>query len=338
MVFNSRQAGAEGRLRSASPYLLIFELALVVLGCGPDESTATGPAATTGSPDAGGMPVGDGGTWSCGAPVPAVDLCTALPTGTIAGCGGQQNGAPPQTGYLDIAMPDGSHIYSCATSWSDGGDGGYFFPAPESFMSDPQSCCGGGQTPVATPMLPPIALGTLGAPHGPRDIKPQESAAPGAGAIRSNPFAVVVRDQAGADAYATALASWQAWAGDGNPHMGADGQVAYYFSADLLVNYVIVEMSDGQPVLVIAPEVSLTDDGMTPLGHPTVGACAAGGGAPLVLMAGEIWGTTLTNHSGRFNHDPSVTQEALDNAVKLFNCLGIAITSATYYSPKPVTQ
>jgi hypothetical protein len=84
--------------------------------------------------------------------------------------------------------------------------------------------------------------------------------------------------------------------------------------------------------------VSLSDDGMTPLGHPTLGACAAGGGAPLVLMAGEVWGTTITNHSGRFNHDPAVTQEALDNAAKLFNCFGIAIARTTYYPPKPLTE
>ena len=233
-------------------------------------------------------------------------------------------------------MPDGTHIYSCATSWSDGGDGGYAFAAPDTFMSDAQSCCGGPPTPVPTPMLPPIALGTLGAPHGPRDIKPQESMEPGAGPIRSNPFAVVVRDPAGAETYATALASWQAWAGDGNPHTATDGEDAYYFSADLLVNYVILETPDAQPVLVIAPEVSLTADGTTPLGHPTLGACQAGGGAPLVLMAGEVWGATLTNHSGRFNHDPSVTQEALDDAAKLFNCLGISITRTTYYPPKPL--
>ena len=100
------------------------------------------------------------------------------------------------------------------------------------------------------------------------------------------------------------------------------------------MNFAIQQMPDGQPVLVIAPEVSLTADGETPFGHPTVGACAAGGGAPLVLMAGEVWGATITNHSGRFNHHPAVTQDALDNAVKLFNCFGISITRTTYYPPK----
>jgi hypothetical protein len=318
---------------------VLVGLVLAGPGCGPEASSETGPAATAGTPDAGqpsGEDGGRGSAWTCGTPAPAGDLCAAVPTGTLTGCGEGANGEQPQTGYLDIAMPDGSHIYSCATSWSDGGDGGYFFSAPDSFMSDPQSCCGGEPTPVATPMLPPIALGTLGAPHGPRDIKPQESMEPGSGPIRSNPFAVVVRDQGGADAYAAALANWQAWSGDGAPHGGADGQGAYYFSAELLVNYVILESSDGAPVLVVSPEVSLTDDGMTPLGHPTLGACATGGGAPLVLMAGEVWGTTITNHSGRFNHDPAVTQEALDNAAKLFNCFGIGIDRTTYYTPKPV--
>jgi hypothetical protein len=54
-----------------------------------------------------------------------------------------------------------------------------------------------------------------------------------------------------------------------------------------------------------------------------------------VLIAGEVWGTTLNNHSGRFGHDPSVTPEALAHAAALFNCFGIPISSTTYYLPKP---
>jgi hypothetical protein len=42
----------------------------------------------------------------------------------------------------------------------------------------------------------------------------------------------------------------------------------------------------------------------------------------------------LSNHSGRFNRDPSVTQEALDSAAALFNCLGIPIDRTTYEPPK----
>ncbi len=317
--------------------LVLAGVSFAWLGCGAGMSNETDTGATAVPPDAGSTSITDGSTsgddggtstWTCGAEAPTADLCAALPTGRVAGCA---NGDPSQNGYLDITMPDGSHVYTCATAWSDEA-GGYWFDAPDAFMSDPQSCCGAAPTPIAIPDLPPVALGTLGARHGPREIKPQESAESGAGLIRSNPFAVVVRDQAGANLFATAVADWQAWAGDGNPHASSDG-TGYYFAAEFPINYAIFETPDGQPVLVIAPEVSLTADGKTPLGHPTLGACAQGGGAPLVLMAGEVWGTTITNHSGRFNHHPAVTQDALDNAVKLFNCFGIAITRTTYYPP-----
>jgi hypothetical protein len=42
----------------------------------------------------------------------------------------------------------------------------------------------------------------------------------------------------------------------------------------------------------------------------------------------------LTNHSGRFGYDTSVTPAALDDAASLFNCLGISITATMYYPPK----
>jgi len=343
MAFRRQQEGTAGAAvrPGARVVLVLVGLSLAGLGCGADRSHEADVAATTVSPDAGSTSTIDGstsiddagtGTWTCGAAAPAADLCTALPTGRVARCADLPNGELAQNGYLDVTMPDGSHVYTCATA---GGDepGGYWFDAPDTFMSDPQSCCGAAPTPIAIPDLPPVAVGTMGALHGPREIKPQESADSGAGLMRTNPFAVIVRDQAGADLFATALASWRAWAGDGNPHAGSDGTGAYYFAAEFPINFAILETPYGQPVLVIAPEVSLTADGETPFGHPTVGACAAGGGAPLVLMAGEVWGTTITNHSGRFNHHPAVTLEALDNAVKLFNCFGIAITRTTYYPP-----
>jgi hypothetical protein len=157
----------------------------------------------------------------------------------------------------------------------------------------------------------------------------------GAGPIRQNPFAIVVRDSAGGAAVAAAVATWLGWSGDGNAHPGPDGSGAYYFSKPILVNYTILEDAGGAPIVVIGPEVSLTSDGKSPLGHPTLGGCTAGGGAPLVLMAGELAGTNLTNHSGRFGHDASVTPDALANAAALFNCLGIQVTGTTYYPPKP---
>jgi hypothetical protein len=343
MAFKRQDAGTAGAtLRpGARAAFLLAGVSLAWLGCGAGISNETDTAATAVPPDAGSTSSTDGatsgddgetGTWTCGAAAPTTDLCAALPRGSVAGCADLPNGEPSQSGYLDITMPDGSHVYTCATAWSDEA-GGYWFDAPDAFMADPQSCCGAAPTPIAIWDPPPFELGTLGALHGPREIKPQESAGSGAGLIRTNPFAVIVRDQAAANLFATAFADWQAWAGDGNAHAGSDGTGAYYFAAEFPVNFAIVETPDGQPVLIIAPEVSLTPDGMTPLGHPTLGACADNGGAPLVLMAGEVWGTTITNHSGRFNHHPAVTQEALENAVKLFNCFGIAITRTTYYPP-----
>jgi hypothetical protein len=309
-------------------------VSLAAFGCGGGTSTPDDAAAIDHSPDGGAPPAGGGAPWTCGAPAPPADLCQLLPTGAIHSCGHTANGDPSQTGYLEIALPDGSRIYKCATSWSPDPSTGYTLAAPETLMSDAQSCCGGPPTPVAPPALPAVAVGPLGALHGPDEIKPQETTAPGNGAIHTNPFAVAVRDQAGGMMAAAARASWQAWAGDGAPHAAPDGSGAYYFPIAARVNYAILETPDGQPVVVLAPEISLTDDDETPFGHPTVGACLAGGGAPLVLMAGEIWGTTLTNHSGRFNHDPSVTRDAVDAAAELFNCLGIPIERTTYYPPK----
>jgi len=317
---------------NATSRRLLLAVSFVAIGCGG--GTSSDAAAVEDSPDGGAAPSAGGTPWTCGAPAPPADLCQALPAGTIHSCGRDAYGGPSQTGYLEIALPDGSALYSCATSWSADASTGYTFAAPDALMSDPQSCCGGPPTPVERPTLPAVAVGPLGALHGPDEIKPQETEAPGAGAIHTNPFAVVVRDQAGGAAAADARASWQAWAGDGTPHAGPDGAGAYYFPVAARVNYVILETPDGWPVVVLAPEISLTDDDQTPFGHPTVGACAAGGGSPFVLMAGEVWGTTLSNHSGRFNRDPSVTQEALDSAAALFNCLGIPIDRTTYEPPK----
>lgn len=273
-------------------------------------------------------------SWSCDMPAPAVDLCSALPTGNVVACTPNESGPPSQQGYLAIDLRDGSRVYTCATSWTDDPrGGGYWFDVPDGFMSDPQSCCGGAPTPVSAPPMAATALGGLTALHGPREIKPQESANPGAGPLRRNPFAVVVRDRSGAAAYSAALANWQAWSTDGNPHPGDDGTGEYYF-VGLGVNFVLVETPDGHPTLVIGPEVSTTPDGKSPLGHPTLGACAGGGGAPLALWGGEIMGTTIDNHSGRFDHDPAATADGLAEVAKLFNCYGIVVTDTTYYPPK----
>jgi hypothetical protein len=306
----------------------VLLLLLAGSGCGG------GPAPA--DPD-GGMPgLGpDATAASCPAAEPAADLCTSVPAGTVVPCSRDAEEQPSQTGYLDITLPDGQHVYTCATSWTEGGQGGgYWFDAPDGFMSDPQSCCGGAPTPVASPTASASGLPALGALHGPQEIKPQESAEPGAGPLRHNPFAVTVRDRDGATAFASALANWQAWSTDGQAHPGPDGSGDYYF-VGLGVNYVVTASADGQPVLVIGPEVSTTSDGKAPLGHPTLGACATGGGAPLALLAGEVWGATINNRSGRFNHGSADTMEALAQVANLFNCFGISITGTTYYPPKP---
>lgn len=130
------------------------------------------------------------------------------------------------------------------------------------------------------------------------------------------------------------MSTWLSWAGDGTPHPAPDGTGAYYFASNFPTNYVVLETSEGFPVIVIGPEVSLTADGTTPIGHPTLGVCSAGGGAVLAMIGGEIHGTTLNNHSGRYDYGPWVTAQALDSAAQLFNCMGIQITDTKYYPPK----
>ena len=300
---------------------------MVCSGCGGSTSEATDGGSSSDANTA-------QAAWACDMPAPAVDLCSALPTGNIVACSRDDNGTPSPSGYLDVTLPDGSHVYSCATTWTDNTQGGgYWFNAPDAFMSDPQSCCGGAPTPVENPPRAAMAIGEMIALHGPQEVKPQESAAPGSGPLRHNPFAVVVRDRDGAAAFAAALANWQAWSMDGNPHPGDDGTGEYYF-VGLGVNFVLLETPDGHPTLVIGPEVSTTPDGKSPLGHPTLGACATGGGAPLALMGGEIVGTSIDNHSGRFNHDHMFTPDTLAEVATLFNCYGITITDTMYSAPK----
>jgi hypothetical protein len=305
---------------------LVAGIVLVGFGCGGDNGM---PASAVGSntPDAGAT-----GGGMCPAAAPIADLCSAVAQGTLTPCGRDADGQPTQNGYLEIQNPDGSKTYTCATSWGE--STGYYFDQPDQFMSDPRSCCGGDATPVAAPTAPQPSVGTIGALHAPRDLKPQESADPGSGLLRTDPFAIVIQGASDAATFQAAQSTWNSWAGDEQGHPAPDGTGAYYFPEALLLNYAILATRDGPPVIVIGPEVSTTSDEKSPLGHPTLGACAAGGGAPLVLMAGEFYGTTINNHSGRFGYDPSETQEALNNAQALFSCLGVPIASTIYYPPK----
>jgi hypothetical protein len=52
------------------------------------------------------------------------------------------------------------------------------------------------------------------------------------------------------------------------------------------------------------------------------------------MIAGEIQGTTLNNHTGRYDYGPWITPQALDSTAQLFNCMRIPITDTTYYPPK----
>lgn len=273
------------------------------------------------------------GPATCNLPAPSADVCSAVPTGKVIPCS-QDGGQPSQTGYLEIDNPGGAPVYVCATSWSADPSVGYIFGQPATFLSNAQGCCGGAVSPAPAPTVPPLAVGSPGAPHIPSHIKPQELEDLETGALRHNPFAVTVTDTASGAAATQAMSTWLAWGGDGKPHPGADGTGAYYFASGFPINYVILETSAGSPVIVIGPEVSLSANGTDPIGHPSLGACAAGGGAPLALIAGEVHGTTLNNHSGRYDYGPWVTADALASAAQLFNCMGIKITSTKYYPPK----
>jgi hypothetical protein len=323
------------RVGGAGHIAVASALALAGVACdggGPSSSQAVIGGGGSGAAGSGADAQPSGPCDSMRAPI---DPCGAVATGTIRACGHDSDGQPTPTGYLEIQDPEGSKTYVCATSW--GASTGYWFDQPDQFMSDPQSCCGGAPSPVAAPTAPTPPIGFLGNPHAPHDIKPQETTQPGDGSLREDPFAIVVQDSGGTAAFQAALPMWQSWAGDGVPHPAPDGSGAYYFPQSVIINYAIIETQDGRPIVVIGPEVSTTSDEMSPLGHPTMGACASGGGAALALTAGELEGTTLSNHSGRFGYDASVTQDALTNAQSLFNCLGIPVTMTIYYPPKPRT-
>ncbi len=326
-----------GQRRTSGGWLAL--LPLWQLACGASAQTHVPPdggspsSDASGAFDAGSLPVDAMSGAGCMLPAAPADVCAAFPTGKVIPCS-QDGGQPSQTGYLEIDTPGGAPMYVCATSWSSNPDIGYIFGQPATFLSDAQGCCGGTVTAATNPAVPELAIGSLGTPRIPSHIKPQELQDSVSGPIRQNPFAVVVTDAASGAAATAAIATWLPWAGDGKPHAAPDGTGAYYFASGFPVNYVVLETSGGVPSIVIGPEFELTADGKTPVGHPSLGVCPAGGGAPLVLNGGELHGTTINNHSGRLNYGPAATQQALDAAAKLFNCLGISVTSTQYDAPK----
>jgi hypothetical protein len=336
MRMSSIRATVSVGLLAASP--------LLGISCGGSSAQTSNHLAGGPSSDAGASPSDGGqkvftsvdaaGGGGCALPAAPADLCAALPTGKVSSCSQDSSGQPSQTGYLEIDIPGSSPTYVCATSWGADPSTGYVYSQPGTFMSEAQSCCGGAAASAASPTAPQPSIGDLGTLRAPTHLKPQETAQRGSGPIRHDPFAMTVTDTKSGAAATAAVATWRSWAGDGKAHAAPGGTGAYYFAANFPVNYVILETGDGLPVIVIGPEVSLAADGSTPIGHPTLGACQGGGGAPVVLTAGELDGTTLTNHSGRFDYGPSITEDVLANTAKLFNCVGIQVTQTKYYPPK----
>src|SRR6185312_3409808 len=158
---------------------------------------------------------------ACGLPPPPADLCTAVPTGKVAPCS-ESGGQPSQTGYLEIDRPGSAPVYVCATSWNPDPSIGYIFGQPGTFMSDPQSCCGGAASPTAAPTAPDLSLGSVGAPHIPAHVKPPEMQQPGGVPLRHNPFAIAVTDTKSGAAATAAISMWKSWGGDAQPHTAPD--------------------------------------------------------------------------------------------------------------------
>ena len=188
----------------------------------------------------------------------------------------------------------------------------------------PEELFGGSATPVAAPTAPPLrrrrglrlrrirrvhqAEGELEA--GRRDAR-QQPICRCSRSDRTGAAASRLRSPCGRDGRVTVSRTPRREAAE-----------ASHLPAGVLINFAILETSDGFPVVVLGPEVSLAADGSTPIGSTRRWASAPqAGGAPIALMAGELHGTTLTNHSGRFGYDKSVTSAALDDAASLFKIL-----------------
>jgi hypothetical protein len=261
----------------------------------------------------------------CPLQVTPAAACAASYTGRVTPCSIDANGTPSQHGWMDVERPNGTHGYLCATSWNSAA--GYYFAADRLHLLSASSSCCGGPTASAAPVVTHPDLGTL---HGPTYVKPQESTVANNGVLRQNPFAVIITGTAAAAVYRDRLTDWNAWAGDGQAHPAPDGSGSYYFPAPLPVDYVIIPGVGGEPLIVVGPEVTIDAAYAKPLGHPTLGACAGQGGAPLAYIGGTVHGTLLTNRSGRFGHESTVTPAHLEAAKDLFNCYGITITSTEF--------
>jgi len=256
--------------------------------------------------------------------------CAIAFTGEVTPCSiDPGSGTPSQTGWLEVRKPDGSNGYLCSDTWSTT-NGAYYNGDRAQLVDAPAACCGG---PLGTPLDWPETNPYFGVPHGPAYIKAWETMTDTGGAIRENPFAVIVSSPTSAAAFHDARLQWQSWGGDGQPHPAPDGTGSYYFPQWVLINYIVVPTVTADPVIVIAPQPSLDAAFTRPLGHPTLGACADHGGAPLAFFGGEVHDTVITNHSGRFSAGSSTTAADLDNTATLFNCYGITVTGVEFNDP-----
>jgi hypothetical protein len=277
---------------------------------------------------------GDGGaldaaTQGCQLEMTAAQTCAIAWKGEVHACSTDpQSGTPSQNGWMDVARPDGTHGYLCATNWDS--SGGYYFHARTALFDSSNACCGGTGTALAWP----LADAVYGTAHGPTHVKPWETTASPAGPLRTNPFTMVLSNADSAAAFQTQRALWRSWADDGQPHPAPDGSGSWWFRSPLSIQYVLVPTADGRPLIVIAPDVSPDPALAAPQGHPTLGACPGSGGAPFAYVGGEVThGTTISNRSGRFGHESTITQANLQATADLFNCYGIPITTIDYVPP-----
>lgn len=255
----------------------------------------------------------------------ASQVCAISYTGFVTACS-ISGGVPSSNGHLEVRRPDGARGYVCAFNWTS--TGGYYFGNRRQLLSTSSGCCSGSP---GSPLSWPSSDG-YGIPHAPTRVGRQETETDNGGDIRHNPFTIVVSNASSAAAYQQARASWAAWSGDGQAHPAPDGSGSYYFPNFLVVNYLVVPTTIGKPLILIAPEPSLDAAHTRPLGHPTLGACSEGG-APTAYIGGDIQGTTLTNGSGRFGFEDTVTRAHLDAAAALFNCYGIPINDVIFTPP-----
>lgn len=262
--------------------------------------------------------------------VEAPSECSALPTGALTLCAAEMANQTTAKGAFAVSYPDGTKRYVCADGWN--AVQGYTLGNSGAWVAKPEDCCGAGgpSTPFAPPPL--TAYGYLGSTHAPEQIHPEELMETTAGAVRTNPFTVVVTDATGGEKLKAAYADWKTWAGSTTPHPGPDGTGGYFLHKSLKLIYVLLQDKDNKIVILVGPNLYLTYDG-NHAGHPSLGVCNPTGGTPVALLGGEIVGTTLNNDSGRFGHNPGVTKEALTNAAKIFNARGIAIDSVDFLPP-----